>query len=83
MTARRALVQATPVTVDIDKTAAAARPHLAGRTGSHQGHPGPALRAVTYPAVVAIALLAAVVYAFSQGKINWGAIPTTSSTTVS
>jgi len=26
-------------------------------------------------AVVALALLAAVVYAFSQGKINWGAIP--------
>ncbi|KPI02734.1 polar amino acid ABC transporter, inner membrane subunit [Actinobacteria bacterium OK074] len=26
-------------------------------------------------AVVAIALLAAIVYAFSQGKINWGAIP--------
>ncbi|MEV5881563.1 amino acid ABC transporter permease [Streptomyces sp. NPDC052020] len=26
-------------------------------------------------AVIAIALLAAVVYAFSQGKINWGAVP--------
>ncbi|NDZ82442.1 amino acid ABC transporter permease [Streptomyces sp. SID10853] len=26
-------------------------------------------------AVVAVALLAAIIYAFSQGKINWGAIP--------
>ncbi|MFD9795459.1 amino acid ABC transporter permease [Streptomyces sp. NPDC059070] len=26
-------------------------------------------------AVIAIALLAAIIYAFSQGKINWGAIP--------
>ncbi|KPC89029.1 ABC transporter permease [Streptomyces sp. NRRL WC-3753] len=62
------------MTVDIDKTA-----------GGPAGTPPPrseAIKAIPVrhygryvSAVVAIVLLVAVVYAFSQGKINWGAIP--------
>ncbi len=59
------------MTVDIDKTPAdtppaGPEPNKANRV-RHYG------RYVS--AVVAIALLVGVVYAFSQGKINWGAIP--------
>jgi polar amino acid transport system permease protein len=61
------------VTVDIDKT-----------TGPQDTPPaGPeAIKAIPVrhygryvSAVVAIALLVSIIYAFSQGKINWGAIP--------
>ncbi|MCW7942195.1 ABC transporter permease [Streptomyces hygroscopicus] len=61
------------MTVDIDKTAGPADVPPAGPE---------AIRAIPVrhygrwvSAVVAIALLVAIVYAFSQGKINWGAIP--------
>jgi polar amino acid transport system permease protein len=59
------------VTVDIDKT-----------TGDTPPAGPEAIKAIPVrhygryiSAVVAIALLVGVVYAFSQGKINWGAIP--------
>jgi polar amino acid transport system permease protein len=61
------------VTVDIDKTSGPSDTPPAGPEAikaipvRHYG------RYVS--AVVAIALLVGVVYAFSQGKINWGAIP--------
>ena len=62
------------MTVDIDKTA--------GGPSGTPPTPPEAIKAIPVrhygryvSAVVAIALLAAVVYAFSQGKINWGAIP--------
>nr|AAF25532.1 permease [Streptomyces coelicolor A3(2)] len=62
------------MTVDIDKTA--------GGPAGTPPTPPEAIKAIPVrhygryvSAVVAIALLAAVVYAFSQGKINWGAIP--------
>ncbi len=68
------------MTVDIDKTAG-------GPAGTSPAGPE-AIKAIPVrhygryvSAVVAIALLAAVVYAFSQGKINWGRSRTTSSTT--
>jgi polar amino acid transport system permease protein len=61
------------VTVDIDKTAGPAGVPPAGPE---------AIRAVPVrhygryvSAVVAIGLLGSIVYAFSQGRINWGAIP--------
>ena len=59
------------MTVDIDKTPADTPPAgPAAIKASPVRHYG---RYVS--AVVAIALLVGVVYAFSQGKINWGAIP--------
>jgi polar amino acid transport system permease protein len=61
------------VTVDIDKTDSRGATPPAGAE---------AIKAVPVrhygryvSAVIAIALLAAIVYAFSQGKINWNAIP--------
>lgn len=61
------------MTVDIDKTSGPADTPPAGPE---------AIRAIPVrhygryvSAVVAIALLVGVVYAFAQGKINWGAIP--------
>ncbi|MCX4988509.1 MULTISPECIES: amino acid ABC transporter permease [unclassified Streptomyces] len=61
------------MTVDIDKTAGPEDTPPAGPE---------AIRAIPVrhygryvSAVIAIALLVAVVYAFSQGQINWGAIP--------
>jgi polar amino acid transport system permease protein len=59
------------VTVDIDKTPADTPP-----AGPEAIKAIPVRHYGRYvSAVVAIALLGAVVYAFSQGKINWGAIP--------
>ena len=61
------------MTVDIDKTAGPADTPPAGPEAikaipvRHYG------RYVS--AVIAIAVLVAIVYAFAQGKINWGAIP--------
>ncbi|MFD5519956.1 amino acid ABC transporter permease [Streptomyces sp. NPDC127066] len=61
------------MTVDIDKTAGPEDTPPAGPE---------AIRAIPVrhygryvSAVIAIALLASVIYAFSQGQINWGAIP--------
>ncbi|MFF2366356.1 amino acid ABC transporter permease [Streptomyces sp. NPDC058122] len=61
------------MTVDIDKTAGPEDTPPAGPE---------AIRAIPVrhygryvSAVIAIALLVSVIYAFSQGKINWGAIP--------
>ena len=59
------------MTVDIDKTPADTPP--AGPEANKALPVRPYGRYVS--AVVAIALLVGVVYAFSQGKINWGAIP--------
>jgi polar amino acid transport system permease protein len=59
------------VTVDIDKTPADTPP-----AGPEAIKAIPVRHYGRYvSAVVAIALLVGVVYAFSQGKINWGAIP--------
>ncbi|TLS42241.1 amino acid ABC transporter permease [Streptomyces montanus] len=61
------------MTVDIDKTAGPEDTPAAGPE---------AIRAIPvrhygryFSAVVAIAILVAIIYAFAQGKINWGAIP--------
>ncbi|MFF5977261.1 amino acid ABC transporter permease [Streptomyces olindensis] len=59
------------MTVDIDKTAADTPP-----SGPEAIKAIPVRHYGRYiSAVVALALLGGVVYAFSQGKINWGAIP--------
>ena len=59
------------MTVDIDNT-----PADTPRPGPEAIKPIPVRHYGRYvSAVVAIALLVGVVYAFSQGKINWGAIP--------
>jgi polar amino acid transport system permease protein len=61
------------VTVDIDKTAG---PEDTPPAGPEAIKAIPVRHYGRYvSAVVAIALLASVIYAFSQGKINWGAIP--------
>ncbi|MFI6489959.1 amino acid ABC transporter permease [Streptomyces sp. NPDC050564] len=61
------------MTVDIDKTAG---PEDTPPAGPEAIKAIPVRHYGRYvSAVVAIALLVAVVYAFSQGKINWGAIP--------
>ncbi|MEU2020985.1 amino acid ABC transporter permease [Streptomyces sp. NPDC016469] len=65
---------------DIKKTGPADEPPASSATAAA---PAPeAIRAIPVrhygryvSALVAIALLASIVYAFSQGKINWGAIP--------
>ncbi|MEU6913470.1 amino acid ABC transporter permease [Streptomyces olindensis] len=59
------------MTVDIDKTAADTPP-----SGPEAIKAIPVRHYGRYiSAVVALALLGGVIYAFSQGKINWGAIP--------
>ncbi|MEU9291577.1 amino acid ABC transporter permease [Streptomyces sp. NPDC048275] len=61
------------MTVDIDKTAG---PEDTPPAGPEAIKAIPVRHYGRYvSAVVAIALLGSVVYAFSQGKINWGAIP--------
>ncbi len=61
------------MTVDIDKTAGPRT--LLRLAGGHQGHPLLRHDGRYLSAVVAIAVLVAIIYAFGQGKINWHAVP--------